>query len=327
MKRVLSGIKPSSDVLHLGHYFGAIKQWLTLQEKNECFFAVVDLHALTTPQEPKQLQKNITNLVKTYLASGLNPQKVVIFKQSEIAEHTQLFWILTTITKVSELFLMTQYKDKVQKEGQKSALAGLLNYPILMAADILLYDAQLVPVGEDQIQHLELTREIARRFNQRFGETFVLPQPLVEKVGARIMALDDPTKKMSKSDKNPFSFIALTDKPELIKTKIKKAVTDSENRIKYDPIKKPGISNLLTIMSLVTRIPLKSLEKKYQETGYALFKEDLAEAIIKFLSPFQTKYNQISSSQIEKVLSEGRKKAKTIAQKKIQLVYQKIGLR
>ncbi|KKS82780.1 MAG: tryptophanyl-tRNA synthetase, tryptophanyl-tRNA synthetase [Candidatus Wolfebacteria bacterium GW2011_GWC1_43_10] len=327
MKRILSGIKPSSEILHLGHYFGALKQWVGLQKTHTCLFPVVDLHALTIPQDPQKLRESTTNVAKTYLAVGLDPKKSVIFKQSDVVAHLELFWILNTITKVSELLLMTQYKDRVQKNGPQSALAGLLNYPVLMAADILLYDTNFVPVGDDQVQHIELAREIARRFNQKFGQTFVIPQPMVEKIGARIMSLDDPAKKMSKSDSNPNSCIALTDKPAVIREKIKRAVTDSGKEVKYDPKKKPGISNLLTILSLVLNVSIKSLEKKYKGAGYGRFKSDVADTLVRFLSDFQNKYNKISDARVKKVLADGARKARKTAEKKIEEVYKKVGLK
>ncbi len=245
--RILSGIQPTGE-MHIGNYLGAIKQWIELQEKNECVFFIADLHSLTTPYDPKSLQNLILEKVICYLAAGLNPEKSIIFIQSQVKEHTELCWILNTICPIGELQRMTQYKDKAKK-FKKNINTGLLDYPVLMAADILLYKTEGVPVGKDQVQHVELTRTIARKFNQRFGKTFIEPKPLIPKVGAKIMSLAEPKKKMSKTD-NPQSYISLFDIPTTIQKKIMAAVTDPDTKIKYDPYKKPGISNLLIIYSL-----------------------------------------------------------------------------
>jgi tryptophanyl-tRNA synthetase len=263
--RIFSGIRPTGE-LHIGNYLGAIKQWLELQEKNECVFCIVDLHAITTPYKPEVLQKNILELATAYLAAGLNPEKCVFFVQSQIAEHSELAWILSTITPLGELQRMTQFKEKSKKHpGEVNA--GLLNYPLLMAADILLYQTELVPVGKDQQQHVELAREIARRFNKRFGDTFKEPRTLLPKVGEKIMSLQNPKKKMSKTD-DTRGCIELFEEPEVIKKKIMSAVTDAGKTVKYDPIKKPGISNLLTIYSLFSQKSIKDLEKKFQNASY-----------------------------------------------------------
>ena len=243
METVFSGVQPSG-VLHLGNYLGAIKNWVQLQEKYRCVFCVVDLHALTVPQDPETFSQKTLEIAKIYLAAGLEAEKSIIFIQSHIKEHAELCWILNTIAKIPELERMTQFKEKAEQH-KKDLNVGLFDYPVLMAADILLYQTDLVPVGEDQIQHVELARTLAERFNKKFGETFIVPKALVKKEGARIMGLDDPTKKMSKSAPSPQNYIALTDSPDTIQEKIKKAMTDSGKEIKFDPAAKPAISNLL----------------------------------------------------------------------------------
>ena len=313
-KIIFSATAPSGNI-HIGNYIGAIKQWAELQNTGEHqnIFCVVDEHAITTPQEPAKLRSKILEVFTLYLALGIDPEKSIIFVQSSVSEHTELAWILNTITPIGELERMTQFKDKSQK--QKSVLAGLLNYPTLMAADILLYKTNLVPIGEDQLQHIELTRMIARKFNSTFGETFSIPEPFINKEGKRIMGLDDPLKKMSKSAENPKNYIALLDSPETIREKIKAAVTDSASEIKYDMENKPAISNLLTIYSLFSRKTIAELEKEYDGKNYSVFKNDLAEIIIEGLSPIQKKYKELSANPdyIKKVLRNGAEKAKTIA--------------
>ncbi len=325
MKTLFSGIKPSGD-LHLGNYIGAISQWLPLQEKYKCLFCVVDYHAITVKQDPKALRKTILDIVRIYLASGINPKKAIIFQQSDVSEHTELGWILNTITKVSELEKMTQYKDKSGEEKKEGPSAGLLNYPTLMAADILLYQTDVVPVGHDQMQHLELSRVLARRFNSNYGETFRVPETIVRKEGARIMALDDPMKKMSKSSQSPNSYIALLDEPMVAHKKIKRAVTDSDNKIFYDPDKKPAISNLLAIYSALGNKSVKELEVLYEGKSYGEFKEDLANVVANFLTEFQARYKKYSDKEVKKVLDKGAKEAKSIAEKTMKLVKKNIGI-
>lgn len=323
--RILSGVKPSGEI-HIGNYLGAIKQWIDFQDGNECLFPIVDLHAITQPYNQKTYQKIINDLAATYLAAGLNPKKSLIFIQSHIPEHTELMWMLNTITPVGDLLRMTQFKE--QKEKFKKVLnAGLLNYPILMAADILLYKSEIVPVGEDQLQHLELARTLAKKFNNKFGKTFPEPKATMQKSGYRIMSLQNPFKKMSKSD-SPEDYISLIDSPLNIRKKIKSAVTDSGKEIIYNKEEKPSISNLLTIYSLFTNEPIKNLEKKYQGKGYSEFKRDLAEIIIAYLGPFQKKFTdfQKNPALIKKILSDGEKKAKIIAQKTMKEVKEKMGL-
>ncbi|OHA53804.1 MAG: tryptophan--tRNA ligase [Candidatus Terrybacteria bacterium RIFCSPLOWO2_02_42_20] len=325
-KIIFSATAPSGNI-HIGNYIGAIKQWAELQNTGEHqnIFCVVDEHAITTPQEPAKLRSKILEVFTLYLALGIDPEKSIIFVQSSVSEHTELAWILNTITPIGELERMTQFKDKSQK--QKSVLAGLLNYPTLMAADILLYKTNLVPIGEDQLQHIELTRMIARKFNSTFGETFAIPEPFINKEGKRIMGLDDPLKKMSKSAENPKNYIALLDSPETIREKIKAAVTDSASEIKYDMENKPAISNLLTIYSLFSRKTIAELEKEYDGKNYSVFKNDLAEIIIEGLSPIQKKYKELSANPdyIKKVLRNGAEKAKTIASQTMSEVRSKIG--
>ena len=268
--RVFSGIRPTGE-LHIGNYLGAIQQWLELQKKAECVFCIVDLHAITTPHKPSELEKNILDTAIVYLAAGLDPQKCIFFIQSQVKEHTELTWLLNTICPISELERMTQYKEK-SKQFKQNINAGLLDYPVLMAVDILLYQTDLVPVGKDQQQHVELTRVLARKFNQKFGPTFKEPKALIPKTGAKIMSLQDPKKKMSKTD-DPRSCIDLLDDPEKIKKKIMAAVTDLGKTIKYDPLRKPGISNLLIIYHLLSEEPIKKLEKDCKNKGYAEFKK------------------------------------------------------
>ncbi|MCL5010655.1 MAG: tryptophan--tRNA ligase [Patescibacteria group bacterium] len=323
--RIFSGIQPSGDI-HIGNYLGAIKQWIALQEKNDCVFCIVDWHAITVPYEPKLLRQKIKEVTATYLAAGINPKKSVIFVQSHIKEHAELTWLLNTITPIGDLQRMTQFKDKSKKYGGNIS-AGLFNYPVLMAADILLYQTELVPVGQDQKQHVELAREIARRFNAKFGDTFTLPQAQIMKIGAKIMSLAEPTKKMSKSDK-PETRIGLFDTAEQIKKKIGSATTDSGKEIEYNPEQKPGISNLLTIYSLFANKTIKDLENEYAGKNYQTFKQNLAELLIEKLAPFRTKKAEFEENpeQIGKVLKEGAEKARAIAQTTMEKVRATMGL-
>ncbi len=322
---IFSGIRPTGEI-HLGNYFGAIKQWVEFQEKNECIFCIVDLHAITTPYEPKELQKNILETAIIYLAAGVNPEKSIIFVQSHVKEHAELCWLLNTITPVGELQRMTQFKEKAKKHPEY-VNAGLLNYPVLMAADILLYKAEAVPVGKDQSQHVELARTLAKRFNQKFGKIFLEPKVILPKLGSKIMSLADPKKKMSKTD-SPNSYISLFDEPEEIQKKIMAATTDSGKIIKYDPLKKPGISNLLTIYSLLTNAPLKEIERKFKNKGYAEFKKATAKTIIDFLEPFRKKRKELSRRDvyIKEILNQGKGQAERIAKSTMTEVYSKMGL-
>jgi len=322
--RVFSGIRPTGE-LHIGNYLGAIKQWVELQKKYECIFCIVDLHAITTPFNPKEMPKKILDTAIVYLAAGLDPEKSIIFVQSQVKEHTELAWLLGTITPLGDLKRMTQFKEK-SKENPEYINAGLLNYPLLMAADILLYQTDLVPVGIDQKQHVELAREIARKFNRKFGKTFKEPEVLLSKFGQKIMSLEDPKKKMSKTG-DPRGCIELFDEPEIIRKKIMSAVTDLGKEIKYDPIKKPGISNLLTIYSLFSGKSISQLEKEFKDKGYEEFKKSLIAILINSLKPLREKRKKLLKKEvlIKEILEKGVKRARKIAQITIQNVRKKMG--
>lgn len=323
MPRIFSGIQPSGN-LHLGNYLGAIQNWVKLQSDFDSLFCVVDLHAITVPQNPEQLKNKILEVAKIYLAAGIDPQKSTIFVQSHVKEHTELAWILNTIAKIPELEKMTQFKDKATQH-KENLNVGLFDYPVLMAADILLYDTDIVPVGEDQLQHVELARTLARRFNNNFGEIFKIPEAKIKKEGARIMGLDDPTKKMSKSAKSEYNYIALTDSPEIIKKKISKAVTDSGSEIKAGT-DKPALTNLLNIYSLLSDKSIKDIEKEYDGKSYAQFKNGLAQVTIDFLSKFQQNFNNLEGKQVLSILQAGAQKAQRIASDKIDQVKKAVGL-
>ena len=324
--RVFSGIQPSGEI-HIGNYLGALKQWIQLQEKNECVFCIVDLHSITVPYDIIGLKKRILEKAIAYLAAGLDPKKAIIFVQSQVPEHTELSWLLSTITPIGDLLRMTQYKEK-SKKHPKNINAGLLNYPILMAADILLYQTEAVPVGKDQSQHVELTREIARRFNQKFGQTFKIPKVLLPKKGAKIMSLTEPKKKMSKTD-SPQSCIFLFEEPEMIRKKIMTAQTDSGKQVKYKLSLKPGISNLLTIYSAFSDVPIAKIEKEFKNKGYQVFKEKLAQLLIEKLEPFRRKKKELENQQalLEKILEAGRKRAQIIAFQTMEKVRKNMGFR
>ena len=326
--RLVSGVQPTGK-LTLGNYLGAIKQFVSLQEQlpeTEFLIFIADLLSLTVPFNKTELRKNILSLAALYIACGLDPERVHLFIQSEVPEHSQLAFIMESTVYVPELERMTQYKEKARQ--QKSGIRGsLLTYPALMAADILLYDATLVPIGEDQTQHLELTRTLAERFNNTYGKTFVVPKAFYPQFGARIMSLTDPLKKMSKSDENPKSAIYLLDNLNAAKNKIRSAVTDSDTAIKYDKKNKPGISNLLEIYSGITGLKIAELEKKYQTSNYKTFKEDLAIEVEQLLQKIQEKYNQlIKSAELLTILDEGALFAKKLATRKINQVYRRLGL-
>lgn len=320
---VFSGIQPSGN-LHLGNYLGAIAQWVDMQNKYDCIFCVVDYHAITVKQDPEILRKKNIEIAKIYLAFGIDPKKSIIFQQSGVSAHTELAWILNCVARISDLHKMIQFKDKAGQK-QENVSVGLLDYPILMAADILLYNTDLVPVGDDQAQHVELCRTLARRFNSQFGEVFKIPAVVIKKEGARIMSLDDPAKKMSKSAQSEYNYIALAGDPDKEARKIIKAVTDSGSEIKYDPSAKPAISNLLTIYSLLDNQPIKKLEAKYKGRGYGDFKKDLAEVVKKFLKDFQVKYNKISDGEVKKILAIGAEKANLIASETLRQAKERIG--
>src|SRR3989344_5559520 len=320
--KIFSGIRPSGK-LHLGNYLGAIKNWIDLQDKAEqAIFAVVDYHGITTPYDPQTYQKQIMDVVLDYLAAGVDPSKSLLVRQSKIQQHTELAWIFSTMTPVSWLDRLPTYKEQLEKTGANNL--GLLDYPVLMAADILLYKSNLVPVGEDQMPHIDLTNEVAKRFNSTFGQTFEPVKPYLAE-GARIMSLQDPTKKMSKTGDEG---IALTDSPDAISEKIKRAVTDSGKEIKYDPENKPAISNLLTIFGLMSGKEIKTLEKEYKGKSYAEFKKDLADLLVEKLMPIQIAYKKTikDENKLMKILEDGAKQARAVAQETMKEVKQKIGL-
>jgi tryptophanyl-tRNA synthetase len=323
MKRVLSGIQPSGK-LTLGNYIGAIKNFVALQHTHDCYFMAVDMHAITVPQEPAALKEQSESVIALYIAAGIDPAKATIFLQSHVKQHAELGWLLTTLTYMGELERMTQFKDK--SEGKDSVGAGLFTYPSLMAADILLYNADLVPVGDDQKQHLELTRDLAQRFNQRYGDTFVIPEPYTPKVGARIMSLDDASKKMSKSNPNQGSFIALLDPPDVVRKKISRAVTDSGREVKFDPQHKPEVSNLLSIYAQCSDLTIAEIEALYEGQGYGPFKKELAERVVGLLEPLQRRYHEIrESGEIYDILRRGAGRAAEQAEQALRVAKEKMG--
>lgn len=324
MKTIFSGIQPSGT-LTIGNYLGAIRQFTQLQDDHHCYFCIVDNHAITVPQDPKKLRENIRSLAAIYVASGINPNKSTLFIQSEVPAHMQLSWMLQSISYLGELERMTQFKDKSTE--QESIPSALLTYPPLMAADILLYNTNIVPVGDDQTQHLELTRTLAERFNNRYSETFTIPKIRIPEVGARIMSLQEPTKKMSKSDENVRAYISMLDDPQTIEKKIKSAVTDSDGIVRYDKENKPGIANLLTIYASCTGESIESLESKYQGKGYGDFKQGVADAVINLLKPIQTRYNElIDASKLDNILDDGAAKATSTANETLVRAKKAMGL-
>jgi tryptophanyl-tRNA synthetase len=323
-KIIFSGIKPSGHI-NIGGDIGAISQWIKFQDEYNCIFSVVDYHAITVKQDPEELRNNILEIAKIYLASGIDPKKSIIFQQSRVPAHTELAWIFNCYgTHIADLKKMTQFKDKAGK-NQESVSVGLFDYPVLMAADILLYGTEFVPVGEDQVQHVELARDIAKRFNVQFGNIFILPKAMVNKSGARIMGLQNPERKMSKSDDNLNDTIYLLDDPEIAKKKVMRAVTDSGNDIKYDKKNKPAVSNLLDIYSYLSGRSIKELEKDYAGKGYGDFKQGLAETIVSFLGDFQKKYYSLSDLAVMNILEDGAEKAKNLADPKLREVRRLIG--
>ncbi|MEW6635266.1 MAG: tryptophan--tRNA ligase [Actinomycetota bacterium] len=325
-RRVFSGIQPSGN-LHLGNYLGALKNWVAIQDEYENYFCIVDLHALTVPQDPKVLRQKIREVAAVYMACGIDPERSVIFRQSRVSGHAELAWLLNCIAKVGELSRMTQFKDKAKKGGAESASVGLYAYPVLMAADILLYNAHLVPVGEDQRQHLELARTLARRFNNIYGGTFVVPEPMILKVGARVMALDEPAKKMSKSSPAPGSYIAILDEPDAIRKKIRRARTDSGTEIVASP-EKPAITNLLDIYAALTDRTVAGLEEEYRGKGYGDFKKDLAEVVVGALAPIRERALDLLDDprRLDEVLESGAEKARAVASSTLHDAWAKMGL-
>lgn len=324
-KIIFSGIQPSGD-LTIGNYLGALKNWVKLQDDYECYFCIVDLHAITVRQKPADLRRRSLELLSIYIAAGISPEKNTLFIQSHVPAHAELSWILTCNTYMGELSRMTQYKDKSQKYGN-SIGAGLFNYPSLMAADILLYNTDLVPVGKDQTQHLELTRDLANRFNSAYSDTFKIPEGYIPKEGAKIMDLQEPTKKMSKSSDNPNSFILIMDPPEVIRKKISRAVTDSLGVINYTD-EQPGVKNLLNIISAIKGISPEDLVEGYKGKGYADLKKDAADAIVEELTPIQDKVNELLKDKkyLESIYKEGAQKASYAAAKTLRKVQKKVGM-
>ncbi|RIP35757.1 tryptophan--tRNA ligase [Staphylococcus gallinarum] len=325
METLFSGIQPSG-IPTLGNYIGALKQFGEVQDDYDCFFCIVDQHAITVPQDRLKLRKQTRQLAAIYLAAGIDPEKSTLFIQSEVPAHVQASWMLTTISSIGELERMTQFKDKSAKQTE-GVPAGLLTYPPLMAADIVIYNTNIVPVGDDQKQHLELTRNLVDRFNSRFNDILVKPEIRMPKVGGRVMSLQDPTKKMSKSDDNQKNFISLLDEPNVAAKKIKSAVTDSEGVIKFDRENKPGISNLLSIYSSLTDESMDSIVEKYKDSNYGVFKTDLAEIVRTFLTNFQEKYEYyFNSSELDDILDNGRDKAQKVSFKTLKKMEKAMGL-
>ncbi|MGH9914093.1 MAG: tryptophan--tRNA ligase [Pyrinomonadaceae bacterium] len=329
MKRIFSGSQPSGNI-HLGNYLGALRNWVSLQHEYESFYCIVNLHAITAPQESADLREQTGELARVYLAAGLDPKISTIFVQSDVPEHAELAWILNCITRMSELERMTQFKEKGRKQRENVNL-GLFSYPVLMAADILLYQTDLVPVGEDQKQHLELTRDLAIRFNRDYPGTatersaFVVPEPYIPKVGARIMSLNDPSRKMSKSDENPNGYIAVTDEPDKVVRKIKRAVTDSGDKIKFSS-ERPAITNLLTIYSLLSGKTERETEEHFAGKGYARLKAELAELTVEFLRPLQERIRSIDDATLNNILARGAERARSVACTTMKDIKERVGL-
>jgi len=323
-KRIFSGAQPTGE-LHIGNYLGALKNWVALQDEYESFYCIVNLHAITLPQDPKVLRQKTLDLARIYLAAGVDPEKCTIFIQSDVPEHAELTWVLSCQSRMGELERMTQFKDKGKGNAERAGV-GLFTYPVLMAADILLYQTDLVPIGQDQKQHLELTRDLAERFNRDFGETFKVPEPFIPPVGAKIMSLQDPAKKMSKSDENLNGSIFLLDDADTITKKIKRAVTDSGTEINFDETR-PAIKNLLTIYQLLSGKAADECVQHFAGSGYGDFKCQLAETVVEFLRPFQERVNNYSDADLAAILKTGAEKARSIASETLQNVYKKTGIK
>lgn len=326
--RVLSGIQPTADSFHLGNFLGANRQWVTFQDEHDPYFFIADLHALTVPQDPKVLRERSRRAAAQLIAMGVDPDRSTIFLQSHVAAHTQLGWILQCLTGFGEARRMTQFKDKSAKGGEGAASVGLLTYPMLMAADILLYRPAYVPVGEDQRQHLELTRDLAQRFNSRYKKTFKLPEPYILKQTAKILDLQDPASKMSKSGSSPGGIVELLDDPKASAKKIRSAVTDSETDIRFDPDQKPGVSNLLTIYAALTGDDVETLVDKYAGKGYGDLKKDLADVVVDFVTPFRDRTLELleDTSYLDGVLLDGSDRAGEVAERTLADVYERVGL-
>ncbi|MBY8340538.1 tryptophan--tRNA ligase [Streptomyces spinosirectus] len=325
--RVLSGIQPTAGSFHLGNYLGAVRQWVALQESHDAFYMVVDLHAITLPQDPAQLRANTRLAAAQLLAAGLDPERCTLFVQSHVPEHAQLAWVMNCLTGFGEASRMTQFKDKSARQGADRASVGLFTYPILQVADILLYQAHEVPVGEDQRQHVELTRDLATRFNGRFGETFTIPKPYILKETAKIYDLQDPSIKMSKSASTPKGLINLLDEPKATAKKVRSAVTDTDTVIRYDADKKPGVSNLLTIYSTLTGRSIAELERDYEGKMYGALKTDLADVMVDFVTPFRERTQQYldDPETLDSILAKGAEKARAVASETLSRAYDKVG--
>jgi tryptophanyl-tRNA synthetase len=325
-QRVFSGIQPSGN-LHVGNYVGALKNWVAMQDEYDNFFCIVDLHAITVPQDPEVLRQKIREVAAIYLASGLDPEKCVIFRQSRVSAHAELCWLLNSVARFGELSRMTQFKDKTSKGGVESASAGLFDYPVLMAADVLLYNAHLVPVGDDQRQHLELMRTLARRFNHLYGETFVVPEAMIPPTGGRVMSLDAPAEKMSKSSPRPASYVAILDAPDSIRKKIRRAKTDSGTEITASE-DKPAITNLLDVYSAMSGEPVSTIEADYEGKGYGDLKRDLAEVVVDGLAPVRDRANELLAdpAELDRLLESGARRAQQAAQPTLENAQARLGL-
>jgi len=321
-KTLFSGIQPTGNI-HIGNYLGALRNWVQLQEEYDCIYCVVDLHAITVPLDPTDFNRDRLEAAKVLLAAGIDPDRSLFYYQSQVPQHTELAWILGTITSTGQLSRMTQFKDKADKAGSN---LGLYSYPVLMAADILLFRADAVPVGDDQKQHLELTRDLAERFNHRFGNEFPMPEPIIPEKGARIMSLQDPTAKMSKSDPDEASRILVLDDPDTIRKRLKRAVTDSATDVHYDRASKPGVSNLIEIMSLFTGAAIEAIEAEYGTGGYGNFKDAVAESVIAGLAPLRSSYQQMDDTEVARLMQRGALDARTKAEGFQQAIRKRVGL-
>ncbi|MFJ9466767.1 tryptophan--tRNA ligase [Streptomyces caniferus] len=326
--RVLSGIQPTAGSFHLGNYLGAVRQWVAMQESHDAFYMVVDLHAITVPQDPAELRRNTRIAAAQLLAAGLDPERCTLFVQSHVPEHAQLGWVMNCVTGFGEASRMTQFKDKSAKQGADSTTVGLFTYPVLMVADILLYQADQVPVGEDQRQHLELTRDLADRFNTRFGDTFTIPNAHIVKETAKIFDLQDPSVKMSKSASSPKGIVDLLDDPKVTAKKVKSAVTDTDTVIRFDREAKPGVSNLLTILSTLTGTSVPDLETSYEGKMYGALKTDLAEVMVDFVTPFRNRTQEYldDPETLDALLAKGAEKARAVAAETLATTYDRLGL-
>lgn len=325
--RLFSGMQPTSDSLHIGNYIGALLQWRNLQDTHDAIFCIVDLHAITVAQDPALLRENTRRTAAQYLAAGIDPTRSLLFVQSQVPAHAQLAWVLNTITGFGEASRMTQFKDKTVRHGAESTSVGLFTYPVLQAADILLYNAETVPVGEDQRQHIELTRDLAARFNGRFGDTFLLPEPSILKETAKVFDLQEPTAKMSKSAASPAGIVWLLDDPAMSAKKIRSAVTDTNRDIRFDPVGKPGVSNLLSILSVLSDRPIATLEEEYAGRGYGDLKKDLAEVVVTVFGPIRQRTLELLAdpAELDRVLAQSAERATAIAERTLAAVYDRVG--